>query len=80
MRRQMAGRKAWNPSDLPDWLNEEAFRTKIQPALAKITVSVIAAALGVSEPYVADIRAGRRCPHPRHWLALARMVGVSEEQ
>jgi hypothetical protein len=30
-----------NPSDLPDWLNEEAYRTKIQPALAKITVSVI---------------------------------------
>ena len=24
----------------------------------------------------ADIRAGRRRPHPRHWLALAELVGI----
>ena len=28
-------------------------------------------------PYAADIRKGRHCPHPRHWLALAELVGVS---
>jgi|ERR1700730_10548667 hypothetical protein len=33
--------------------------------------------LGVSEPYAADIRAGRRRPYPRHWRKLAELVGVS---
>jgi len=32
--------------------------------------------LGVSVPYAADIRAGRRRPHPRYWQALARIIGV----
>jgi hypothetical protein len=31
-------------------------------------------ALGIPEPYVTDIRAGRRVPHPRHWLVLAQLV------
>jgi CRISPR-associated endonuclease Cas1 len=65
---------AWKPSDLPEWLSEDAYRTKIQPALAGITVPAIATALGVSEPYATDIRKGQRLPHPRHWLALARLV------
>ena len=75
-RRHAAALAAWAPSDLPDWLNEEAYRTKIQPALARLTVPAIAAALGISEPYATDIRRGNRRPHQRHWLALARMVGV----
>jgi hypothetical protein len=29
-------------------------------------------------PYAAYIRAGRHRPHPRHWLVLAKLVGVSE--
>lgn len=28
-------------------------------------------------PYAADIRAGRRRPHPRHWLALAELAGIA---
>jgi hypothetical protein len=31
----------------------------------------------VSLPYASDIRAGRRRPHPRHWLSLAQLVSVS---
>jgi hypothetical protein len=34
-------------------------------------------ALGVSVIYAVAIRAGRCRPHPRHWLALAELVGVS---
>jgi hypothetical protein len=30
-------------------------------------------------PYASDIRAGRRRPHPRHWLSLARLAGVSSD-
>ena len=34
-------------------------------------------ALGVSHPDATDILAGRRKPHPRHWLALAKLAGAS---
>jgi hypothetical protein len=30
--------------------------------------------------YAAYIRAGRHRPHPRHWQALAGLVGVSEHK
>ena len=36
----------------------------------------LSSTLGVSEPYVVDIRAGRRVPHPRHWQTLAGLVGI----
>jgi CRISPR-associated endonuclease Cas1 len=68
--------RAWQPSELPEWLNEETYRTKIQPALAEVTVPAISKALGISGPYATDIRAGKRRPHPRHWLTLAQLVGV----
>jgi CRISPR-associated endonuclease Cas1 len=77
-RRHTAAIHAWQASELPAWLNEEAYRAKIQPALARITVPAIATALGVSEPYATDIRAGKRRPHPRHWQLLARLVGASK--
>ena len=34
----------------------------------------------ISEPYATGIRAGKRRPHPRHWLALAQLVAVSADQ
>jgi hypothetical protein len=49
----------------PTRLNEEAYREKIQPRLAEITVPIISSALG--------IRGGRRIAHPRHWLRLAQI-------
>jgi len=73
-RRHAAELKAWKPSDKPDWLNEETYREKIQPRLAAITVPAISSALGISQPYAAEIRAGRCLPHPRHWQNLARLV------
>jgi hypothetical protein len=78
-RRHAAAMRVWHPSELPDWLNEEAYREKIQPRLARFPVSTIASALGISGPYATDIRAGRRRPHPRHWYALAKLVGVSSD-
>jgi CRISPR-associated endonuclease Cas1 len=75
-RKHAAALAAWQPSELPQWLNEEVYRTKIQPALAGITVPGIATSLGISEPYATDIRRGRRIPHARHWQALAKLVGI----
>jgi CRISPR-associated endonuclease Cas1 len=79
-RRQAAAMKAWNPADKPGWLDEEFYREQIQPRLAAVMVPTIKTALDVSEPYATNIRAGRCVPHPRHWLSLARMVGVSSTQ
>jgi hypothetical protein len=49
---------------------------KAQPRLGSVTISAISSTLGISESYAADIRAGRHHPHPRHWQALATLVGV----
>ena len=75
-RRHRATLKAWRSSECPSWLTEQVYRERIQPALRSITVSAIAAALDVSLPYATQIRAGRCRPHPRHWLALARLAGA----
>jgi len=78
-RRHDISRQSWLPSSQPAWLSNETYEQRIQPRLAGITYSTIASVLGVSEPYAADIRAGRRSPHPRHWQALAQLVGVSPD-
>jgi len=79
-RRYAAQQKAWQPSQQPAWLDEETYREEIQPRLNEITVPTISTALGLSEPYATDIRAGKRIPHPRHWLTLAQLVGVSPDK
>jgi hypothetical protein len=79
-RRHAAAKRAWRPSDQPAWLDQQTYLQKIQPRLAGVTIPVIASALGLSEPYAAEIRAGRRRPHPRHWQTLARIVGVSPDE
>jgi CRISPR-associated endonuclease Cas1 len=76
-RRHEAAKRAWDSSLQPAWLTEATYREKIQPKLAGITISTLASTLGVSEPYAAYIRGGRHRPHPRHWQALAELVGVS---
>jgi CRISPR-associated endonuclease Cas1 len=79
-RRQAAALKAWNPSNNPKWLNQEFYRERIIPRLKIITVPKIVSTLSVSEPYATNIRAGRCTPHPRHWLVLARLVGISPDK
>lgn len=67
---------SWDPSSLPEWLDEDCYVQKIQPRLRTIKVREIAEAMQVSKPYAALVRAGRRRPHPRHWNVLARLFGV----
>jgi CRISPR-associated protein Cas1 len=78
-KRHEAAKRAWRSSPKPNWPNESVYIADIQPRLASVTINVIAFTLGVSESYAADIRAGRRRPHPRHWLHLAELVGVSRQ-
>lgn len=72
--RHVAAIKAWDPATLPDWLTEQAYREKIQPRLKGLTVPTITQALGISQPYATDIRAGKRVPHQRHWRTLAGLA------
>lgn len=75
-RRHAAAKRSWQASSQPVWLDKESYLRKIQPLLCGFKVSVISAALGISEPYAAEVRAGRYLPHPWHWLTLAGPVAV----
>jgi hypothetical protein len=76
--RHRAAFLAWKSSDLPAWLDDKCYLTKIQPRLRRITLSVLASKLGISIPYAVDIRSAKRIPHKRHWKTLAQLVGVSQ--
>jgi hypothetical protein len=76
-RSHRSAERNWNAAEKPDWLDQATYAEQIHPRLADLTISMIALTLSVSLPYASDIRAGRRRPHPRHWLSLARLVGLS---
>jgi hypothetical protein len=77
-RKQVAARKEWESSVRSDPINEGSYLQEIQPRFTGFTNSEIAFALHVSKPYAAEIRKGQRRPHPRHWQALAELVGLSQ--
>jgi hypothetical protein len=67
----------WEASKQPLWLTSEMFSQRIQPLLAKIPTAAIRSRIGVSRWYAGKIRQGY-CPHPRHWVALASLVGFQQ--
>ena len=77
-KRQNAARRGWLASSLPVWLTQSTYREKILPRLAQITVPALAQTMNVTAPYAAEVRKGRHVPHPMHWEALAKLVGVQE--
>jgi CRISPR-associated endonuclease Cas1 len=77
-RQHAQARSAWKSSMQPAWLTAEVYSDKIQPLLAEISSAVIASRIGVSRWYAGRIREGYR-PHPRHWQALAELVGLSPD-
>lgn len=66
----------WSPASLPGWLTQAFFVEKVLPRLRVVKVRLIAEALGVSRAHAAQIRAGRRPTHARHWQALAKLAGI----
>jgi CRISPR-associated endonuclease Cas1 len=74
-RQHAEARNSWAPSSKPAWLTAKVYSHEIQPLLARLANSIIASRIGVSRWYAGRIRKGHR-PHPRHWLALAELVGV----
>lgn len=78
-RRNTSARWAWQPSTQQAWITEKIYREKIRPGLAALKVRVISSTLGVSDTYASNIRSGKVRPHPRHWLTLARLAGVTPD-
>lgn len=79
-RKHSAEKAIWQASELPTWLSRDFFLREIQPKLKGITLSVMASKLGISLPYAVEIRSRGRVPHPRHWQALAKLLGISTSQ
>jgi CRISPR-associated endonuclease Cas1 len=79
-RRQAAAQGAWNPTEKPVWLDEKTYIERVQPRLTQIIIPRIMSALSISEPYALRIRGGRCIPHPRHWLTLARLAGIRQDE
>jgi CRISPR-associated endonuclease Cas1 len=75
-RRHAQACSSWDASSQPAWLTGKIYSKKIQPLLAGFSTSAIRSRIGVSRWYAGRIRKGYR-PHPRHWLALAKLAGVS---
>jgi CRISPR-associated protein Cas1 len=75
-RRNLAAEHAWKASDQPEWLTPEFYAHMVWPQLHHLSAATLGAALHVSTPYAVQVRAGQRRPHPRHWVTLARLVGV----
>jgi hypothetical protein len=75
-RRHEAAKRAWRSSPNPAPTDEAVYSQQIHPRLMSVTISAISSALGISESYAADIRAGRHRPHQRHWHTLAKLVDV----
>jgi CRISPR-associated endonuclease Cas1 len=75
-RRHAQACSAWDASRQPAWLTSEVFSEQIQPLLANVSAATIRSQIGVSRWYAGKIRQGYR-PHPRHWQALAELVGVT---
>ena len=79
VRRQRKAAADWSPSSQPDWLTEDFYREKIHPGLSSVSNSTIANRLGISRCAASQIRSGKRRAHPRHWEAMATLVGYSRE-
>jgi len=77
-RRDLRALREWKETDQPAWLTEQFYAAEIQPRLQYVTLSTLSAALSVSRTYASNVRAGRRQPHPRHWLTLAGLVGIRQ--
>jgi hypothetical protein len=75
-RQNALARYSWNPANQPAWLTEEAYSRRIRPLITAMSASAIARNISVSRWYAGRIREGYR-PDPRHWEALAQLVGVS---
>ena len=76
VKRQCEALRKWRSSDVPDWLDDAYYTTKVQPELNRLSKPEIASALAISERFAYKIAHGEKIPHRRHWLKLAGLVRI----
>jgi hypothetical protein len=76
-RRHAKACSEWDASKQPAWITDRVYTEEVQPQLSQMSTSAIASRIGVSRWYAGRIRQGYR-PHPRHWQALAQLMGVRQ--
>ena len=76
-REQAIAQRAWDRT--APQLDQRWYLEEVAPALAALTLPAIAKATGVSTSAASKWRAGRTTPHPRHWQALGRLIGILDE-
>jgi hypothetical protein len=77
LRRNAEAVRQWNPGELPTWLTARTFASQVVPALKTQRTVDVSRCLASSVAYAAQVRSGERLPHARHWVALARLVGLT---
>jgi len=75
-KRHHAARSAWAETNDAPRMTKDAYLSQVQPAIRELPTRRIARELGVTVMYAGMIRKGY-VPHPRHWLVLGRMVGIT---
>jgi len=75
-RRRQLARLAWEADHGGASPDIEWYSEQLAPRLADLSLIEIAGALGVSTSSASKFWRGLRVPAPRHWAALARLVGV----
>jgi CRISPR-associated endonuclease Cas1 len=75
-RRRQLARLAWEVDHGGQSPDVEWYSRQIAPRLATLSLTEIAGALGVSTSSASKFRRGLRVPAPRHWTALAGLVGA----
>src|SRR4051794_28193898 len=64
-----------NPADLPDWLDDSFYATKIQPLLKKVPIGPFSNTWRLANTHAYRFVKGARIPYRRHWLKMAELVG-----
>jgi hypothetical protein len=54
-------------------MSEADYRQRVLPRLSEISVRELAVLMGVSRGYAAQVKHGKRVPHPRHWGTLSEL-------
>lgn len=68
---------AWNPADLPEWLDDSFYAIKIQPLLKSVPIGLLSNTLKLSNTHAYRFVKGAKIPHRRHWLKMAELVAAS---
>lgn len=65
---------AWKPASVIDEWTSERYRAEVLPNLARLPLSALQEATGLSVSACSRIRSGKLTPHRRHWQSLSGAV------